>query len=568
LSGTSGSRTGAYSGTLGGFSGSLNLYSPGYLFPDSGTLASPVLLEGVVGTSQLGASFGAASLSVTTPYLSLTVPGNVAVSPGGTFFSAAPVFVQSGMPAPMQVVGYNLLFQSPVFSFSENLQGFRISTTTGSANLSNIEGYGWGLRTSSNIPSSYLGYFVSQDLGTRASATPMSSNWLGVNGTLSGSLSGTLGSTLAGQGTFTGTNSAGTSFTYQGVVSLTPTGQLTFNYSGSWNNGAQSGTGAGIMQQVPGTPFIETASGTFSQTSTAQPLGSNYPTGSNLNVTTFSNTASLSGTRIIDPVSMNPSGANTTTTTFSSLAGMGAQVSLTSPPPNYTGPGTATIQGVVAGPTWQSQWGVATATLGGSLGSSVSLTGPVTIDNTNGMLAGQFVDRVGSGPGATDVSLNVISVPTASGLTTTPFTYTASGGFSQLANGDGSAKTVTTPTPLTGSGTGALSGGSLSANMAITSTAMQPGSYTSGTGTMAVTGVGVVGGTPGGSQYGVSSVQAVTTASGASGGSSTPTFVGSSTLTPGSATTPTFLNTFLTGVNSVRNSGVGATQTGGITVTK
>ena len=67
--------------------------------------------------------------------------------------------------------------------------------------------------------------------------------------------------------------------------------------------------------------------------------------------------------------------------------------------------------------------------------------------------------------------------------------------------------TVTTPTPLTGTSGGAP----VNANLNITSTALQPGSYASGSGTMTVNHVGVHAGPAGGPWTGVSTVHAVKT---------------------------------------------------------
>ena len=93
---------------------------------------------------------------------------------------------------------------------------------------------------------------------------------------------------------------------------------------------------------------------------------------------------------------------------------------------------------------------------------------------------------------------------------------------------------MTTPT-LTGTSTGVLAG-PINSNLAITSTALQPNAYASGTGTIATTTVGVVAGPVGGTQTGVSTVQAVKTAT---RGSTTPTtYVGTTTLTPAVGSPP------------------------------
>jgi hypothetical protein len=64
----------------------------------------------------------------------------------------------------------------------------------------------------------------------------------------------------------------------------------------------------------------------------------------------------------------------------------------------------------------------------------------------------------------------------------------------------------------------------------------------------------------------VSTVQAVQTVGATT---TTPVYVGSTTLTPAAGSTPAALTTILSGVNSVPlvSTGVGATQTGILTVT-
>ena len=71
-------------------------------------MSSDLLLQGVVGTSELGASYGAASLSINTSPtgLSMIVPGTVGLSPGGTSFLASGVFVQNNTPFPIQVSSF------------------------------------------------------------------------------------------------------------------------------------------------------------------------------------------------------------------------------------------------------------------------------------------------------------------------------------------------------------------------------------------------------------------------------------------------------------------------------
>ena len=359
---------------------------------------------------------------------------------------------------------------------------------------------------------------------------------------------------------------------------MSANGQLVFNYGGTWNNATsgQTGTGSGMIQQIPGTYFTETVTGTYQQASTSIPLGTNYPTGTNLSVTTVKDATPLTGTRTVDP-----GGANTTTSTTGSYAGMVATVNPTVGG-SSTGSVNVTVEGVVAGPAYQTQWGVATATptftpSGGSATTIAGTTGAVTIDTT-GTLTGQFVNTQNSGTStpnpANNLTQNYASVPTSSGLTTASFTQAASGAFNATANNINnntqSVVTVTTPTPLTGTSTGVLAG-PINANLALTSTALQPNAYASGSGTIATATVGVVAGPAGGVQTGVATVQAVKTAT---TGTTTPTaYVGATTLTPaagGATPTPATLTTTLQGVNPATVPAVGtvgATQTGTLTVT-
>ena len=216
---------------------------------------------------------------------------------------------------PIQVYSYTNqttlptgLTQLPLYGFSETYQGFRISAGSTPFTLAGVEGYGWGTisgtagATGSGIlalPTSYTsnattGYFVSQDLGTRASLLPMTMGWAGVTGTMTGTLSGTSGQTLTGQMLFTGSNSLGATFNYQGNATLASNGTLVWNYNGTWTNGSNSGTASGTWTQVLGTYFTKTVnSGTFVQATTNNIGGTNYSSG------TVQDAAPLGGTRTV-----------------------------------------------------------------------------------------------------------------------------------------------------------------------------------------------------------------------------------------------------------------------------
>ncbi len=551
-SGTTGSRfgipgdpanPGVYPGNIGGFSGTFSLYDPTGSLPASSSGPTSISAEGVVTNSELGATFGAATYTLTAPF-NVSIPGSIGITPGSSFFNTNGVFVQP-VGAPSFNVNSGTLAQMPMYTFSETYQGFRLSTST-SLNLANIEGYGWGKLTSTTLPSSYTGYFVAQDLGTRASLTAINSNWLGVTGTMTGTLSGVAGQTLSGQMTFTGTTSSGTSFTYNGQASLAANGSLIFNYGGNWNNttSGQTGTGSGLLQQVMGTYFSETASGNM-QLSTS--------TSGSLNVGVVKDTATLSGTR----TGLSP---EPITTTASVAIGVSSPNPL---PSGGSGSATVSLQGVVAGGAWDTRWGVAS---GSSPLTEATISGPVTID-TAGKLTAQFVDQSNNPSGPPDkISINVVSVPTGSGQTTSSFAQTASGTFDQapVAGANGTQMVVTTPTPLIGTSTGTITG-PINANLAITSTALQPSTYNNSvTGTITATTVGAVGGPAGGVQTGVASTQVVKTVGETT---NTPGYVGTATLQPGAAGVPPVLTTTLNSVTNLAPNGSPTTQTGALTAT-
>ena len=550
VSGASGSRSLVYGGSFGPFSGSFDLSSPTGSLPASTTaaqpLASDLVMQGVVSDSKQGAVSGNASLSINTGSLNLVnIPGQVSLTNGGSFFTPFYGVVPNLAGSPIQVMGNNqgaapsnYLTQSPVWNFTQTYNGFRISTTLADPTLASAEGYGWGLRTSTNLPTNYTGYFVAQDLGTRASATPLPTNWAGVTGTMTATLSGAAaaGETLSGQMTFSGTSTNGTTFTYSGPVSLFSDGRLLANYYGNWLNGSQSGTGSGNLVEVAGTYFTESVTGGYQQTSTTGTAGAP-------NTTTVVSTTPLVGTRTVggSPIATTASeGAMRTSTvnTFSTAAGTT----------------TVAVEGVVAGPTFNTQWGVATMTptntpTGGTSSTTTPVTGTVTIDPA-GTLTGQFVGQVPNGDGSSDViGRNLVSVTQASGLSTSAFTQTATGTLSQtpVPGTSGSQAIISTPIPLTGVSTGTITG-PINTNVSITSTALQANTFNNAISpTITATAVGAVGGPVGGVQTGVATIQAVTTNAGTT---STNHLVGTTTLQPATGTAPAALTTVVSGINS------------------
>jgi hypothetical protein len=575
LSGTGGSRTGVFGvSNLGDYSGLFYLYSQGgaFLPASSGTLATPLVtplvIEGVVGDSNLGALSGNATLTVDTgtsgPF-NFSVPGQISLTPGGSYFIAQGGSVQNNTTSPYTVN----VFSSPpspsggpqalptqplttgsLYSFTQSYTGFRLGTTLGTPTLAMVEGYGYGNYTSTNLPTTnYTGYFVAQDLGTRASATTLGSNWAGVTGTLTGTLSGVAGQTLTGQMTFTGSNTVGTIFNFSGQATLSTDGRLIYNYYGNWLNGSQTGTGSGTLLEVPGTYFKETVTGGYQQTST---------TGTP-NTTTVVSTTPLTGTRTdtgatIPTTASEGSGRTSPTNTF----------------PTATGTTTVTVEGVVAGPAWDTRWGVASMTptntpSGGTASTAPTVTGVVTIDTTS-KLIGQFVGQIKNPDGSLDtIARNLVSVPTASGQTTSSFVQTATGTLNQtpVPNTSWTQATITTPIPLTGVSSGTITG-PINTNVSITSTAMQASTYNNAISpTITANMVGAVGGPAGGVQTGVATIQAVTTNAGTT---STNGFVGTTTLQPAAPSVPVTLTTTVIGINPA--GGTPAVQTGTVTVTK
>jgi len=330
-------------------------------------------------------------------------------------------------------------------------------------------------------------------------------------------------------------------------VALAPDGKLVFMYNGTAQTTGSpipNITQAGVIQQVPGTYFSETASGT-AQTSTASvPTGTGYT----VNTATVKDTAPFTGSRTMGGI---------TTPTTASLAGM-----FTSTVATYTGGGSGpagvSVQGVVAGSSWENRFGVATTSLEG-----VSINGAVTLDPT-GKLTGQAVDQIPNGTSSPDkVVINAVSVPTTSGQTTSSFVQTLSGGFTATANGSGTQSTLTAPA-LTGTSTGTLSG-NINGVLATTNTTAVSGTLATNAGNTTAYVVGTVGGPVGGLQTGTASTQMVNVVSPTAGIPLQPRFEGTAVLTPAAGSSPPALSTNLNGVlNLVPPNATQVQTTGGL----
>lgn len=539
--------------------GTASLYSLDGTLPASG-IGTGVTLEGVVGNSSNGAIFGLANLSLGSP-LNVSIPGYTVLTSGGAIFNTGGVFVQPSGTSPTSVVNVQpATLSQALYSFAETYNGFRLGTGTTPFTVANSEGYGWGAITgtgASPLPTSYTGgsstgYFVSQDLGTRASLTAMAPGYASVTGSLTGTLSGVSGQTLSGQMSFTGQNSRGANLNYQGTATLATNGTLVWNYYGTWSSGSTSGTGSGTWTQVLGTYFEETInSGSFVQAASSTTIG-----GTTYSSATVQDSTPLTGTRKVGtgaPTSTTGSFAGIRTSTVNTFGSASGAV------PNMT------IKGVVAGSDWQTKWGVATISGAGSPAGSTKISGPVTLDPA-GKLTGQFVDVIptGSTTPVDNVTVNLVSVPAGTGQTTSSFVQTVSGNVTQTPVGTTptAQATLTTPTALTGTSTGLMSG-NIDAKVALTSMAVTPVYVTAGTGPMSAQIIGAVGGPAGGPQTGVASMHSIKTIGGRT---SQHTHLGTATHQPATVTTPATLTTTLQGLNNF-HSGVAASQAGTVTIT-
>jgi hypothetical protein len=573
VSGGSGSRTVVYpTESIPSFSGNFDIYSSAGGLPTVSSGAVSLTAEGVVGTTQQGANSGNATYTVAGPDFSFSIPGFMSITPNGSSFNmGGGLFVSP----TLQITSANIITPSSTatlfnYAFTQTYNGFRLSTSSSPFSLASIEGYAWGQRVGvavdgyQALPPSYSpngGYFVAQNLATAAAAPGvLTPNWLSVTGTMSGRVTGAIGSTLTGNMDFTGYNSSGTTFTYQGGVSLASNGTLIFNYSGTGKtSNNQLFTQSGWIQQVPGTYFKETASGSYQQ-STA-PTDTGLP-----NMLATKDQTSLSGTRTMYP--SGPSGPSTSNT----LSSFAASQTSTGTPTPTSGSINLNTEGVVATTSSGIKWGVAsltpTFTPTGSTGAIIrpTINGPVTI-GTDLKLTGQFVDQISGDK----LARNLVSV-TGSGQTTSSFVQTVTGNFSQTANIDpqysGTVAYQIAPS-LTGTSAGTLSG-LVNGSYITANTAEVPGTLGTNSGNLTAFVVGVVGGQAGGVQTGVASTQMVrnvTSGDGAGPPAHMPRFEGTAVLTPAAGSTPPVLTTTLNGVLNVSPFNGARVQTTGAVAT-
>ncbi len=548
VSGGTGNRTGVDPGTTSSTSATYSLYSPGGGLPlsDSGTV--DITAQGVVNGTDLGAKFGNATLTLGAPF-NYSSPGFIGITPnGGSYFSTGGIFVTP----TLQINTATMITPSVFYAFTESYNGFRLGVSSSPFNLASIEGYAWGQRVgmadsgAQALPASYSpngGYFVAQNIGTAASAPGvLTPNWLNVTGTISARVTGSIGSTLTGTATFTGTSSTGTSYSYQGNVALAPDGKMVFFYNGTaqtTGSPTPNITQAGVIQQVPGTSFTETLNGNVTTTGVTTTF-----TGGQSSTAMTQDAAPLTGSRTV---------GSTTTPTTGSVAALQSSTVNTFPAGPTTQSWSLNITGVVAGNSWETKWGVATATADG-----LSVNGVVTLD-PSGKATGQFV---ASGPGD-PIAVNAVSVPTGTGQTTSSFVQTLSGTFNSTSTASGTQSTSTAS--LAGTSAGTLSGpvvGSYIAN----NTAVVSSTLGTNSGNITANVVGVMGGPAGGVQTGVGTTQTIRTITSGdgAGGVRLGRFEGTTVLTPASGTAPPALTTTLNGTLNVAPNGAQVQTTGGL----
>jgi hypothetical protein len=295
-----------------------------------------------------------------------------------------------------------------------------------STTQASVESSGFGTRTGV-YPGTYLSNVDNGTL-TGGSFTVGNASSTMVSGTLSGSVTGVLGGytlgdgTLAGgSGTFTGTNAAGQSISYTGPITITPSGKLIFNYTGTVGTLAAAGT----MTEQFGIAVSQSSSGTYSVVS-----GGSNPT--------LLNTGQMTGSQTVNGASTSTNGSLALTwgngfsgfpttlvagnTGAMSVSGSGAVSPWYGGQPSYGVLGsTVTVAGDSAAPTPQSVM-------------------QVTYNPTNGNLIGQLA--IGGGSGSF-INAVLATTPTGSGQTTRSFYEGLTGGFQLTSNSPYSTASIT-----------------------------------------------------------------------------------------------------------------------------
>jgi len=494
-----GTRTGVYPGQ---FSATINMTSTapvnGYYPPaDQGSLAATMqgVVSGPAGGAQTGVmtTLGSGQGDSSNQW---TLAGPVTINPDGslsaTFYGTNAD--NSVTPAPSGIFKQQgtwtqtaaTIPTASTYSFSIPLTDSVVITPT-STTQATYEAQGFGTR-SGVFPGTYLNQVDNGTLsGPSGSFTVGNGSSESASGTLTGTVTGVLGGyTLTGNGSYTGTSTTGGTINYSGPITISPNGQLTFNYTGTVTQGETTVTGAGTMTEQFGIALTQSASGTY------------YVAVGGSNVTLL-NTGQMSGTQTVSGLA--------STATNGSLAlsyGNGAPL-----PMLTTGTsGSYSVSGAGAVSPWyggQLTYGVlgSTVTVGGSSVSQTPMQ--ITYDPTTRNLNGQIA--VGSGGYGPYINGILATTPTSSGLITSSFYESLSGGYQLTSSSPYSTASFTSSGGSGSTGTMYLGGSGAVNSYAITSNfnftgASQAGAFTPDSGSAFFNMIGAVIGQNGGTQTG------------------------------------------------------------------
>ncbi|MGP8049031.1 MAG: FecR domain-containing protein [Desulfobaccales bacterium] len=303
-----GTRTGVLPGQ---FAATINMTSTapvnrGYYPPaDQSSLTASMqgVVSGAPGGPQTGVMTTVASgqNSSNTPW-TWTLAGPVTINPnGGLSASFYGTNTDNGVtPAPAGTFTQQgtwtqtaaTLPAASTYSFSIPLTDSMLISPT-STTQATVQTQGFGTR-SGVFPGTYLDQVNNGTLsGNSSSFTVGNNSSLGITGTLSGTVSGVLGGyTLTGTGSYNGTSGTGQIVKYTGPITISPNGQLTFNYTGTVTQGATILTAAGTMTEQFGPALTRSASGTYQVVSG----------GSGAGTTTLLNNGQMTGSQIVSGV--------------------------------------------------------------------------------------------------------------------------------------------------------------------------------------------------------------------------------------------------------------------------
>jgi len=473
-----GTRIGVYPGQ---FSATLNMTETapvaGYYPPaDQGSLAASMqgVVSGTAGGPQTGVMTtiaGGQGDSSTSYTLAGPVTINLDGSLSATFYgtntnnavSPAPagIFTQQGTWSQTA----QAIPAASTYSFSIPLTDMVYINPTSTTQAS-VQSQGFGTRTGV-YPGTYLGNVDNGTLtvtGGSGSFTVGNNVSTSVSGTLSGTVTGVLGGyTLTGTGTFSGTSATGQTINDTGPITITPSGKLIFNYTGTVTQAGQPTlTDAGTMTQYFGIPVSQSASGTYQVVS-----GGSNPI--------LLNTSQMTG----GPTNTNSQTVNGVSTPTNGSLALTWGNGFSGLPTTLTtgGSGTMSLNGSGAVFPWyggQPSYGVLGSTVTVDSTSVPGVT-QVTYDPTTGNLIGQVA--TGSSSYGPFINAILAATPTGSGLTTRSFYENLSGGF-QFTPTSTYTGTITTPGSLSGTmWLGGSGGTSLPSPYSIT------GSFTNLTGT-------------------------------------------------------------------------------------